>query len=85
MVHKFTVILSRPDYVAEPYGQDHLVMYVEVSDFDASQAADAAQQEAWEIDNTCQTEVKPDPIGEPSDYYVVAVFSGWQASHYGGE
>lgn len=81
MTHKFTVILARPDYVADPYGQDHLIMYVEVPPNDAESAALAAQMGAWEIDN----DGSYSPTGSHTDYYVVAVFSGWQASHFGGD
>lgn len=85
MNHKFTVILARPDWCADPFGQDHLVMYVEVLENDAESAALRAQVEAWGIDNTCQTEINPEPTGTHTDYYVVAVFTGWQASHFGGD
>lgn len=81
MNHKFTVILARPDWCADPYGQDHLVMYVEVLENDAESAALRAQVEAWGIDN----QGSYDPTGTHTDYYVVAVFTGWQASHFGGD
>jgi hypothetical protein len=66
----YTVILMRPDYVADNFGQDSYVAWVTAMNPDA--AIRAAQQEAYTIDMGSD----PDSPGYPADYFVVTIFDG---------
>lgn len=46
---KYSVLLLRPDYIAEPYGQDTYFTHVEATN--AEVACNLAQQEAAEADS----------------------------------
>lgn len=68
--HKYTVILLRPDYATDDFGQDTLVVYAE--------GADPVQAVA----NARMDVAKADGLGKGNkgaDYFVVAVMPGWQA------
>lgn len=83
MAHKFTVILVRPDYMADDYGKDTVVCYVETEDYDAKKAVAQAKRELWEQDNSGPDGLQQSDIGAPDDYHCVAAFVGWQSSCYG--
>ena len=53
----WTVLLLRPDYVAEDFGHDTLTLHVKA--VTEACAAEAAQKRAYELDGT----------DEPADYY----------------
>ena len=83
MAHKFTVILVRPDYMADDYGKDTVVCYVEAEDYDAKKAVEQAKRELWEQDNSGPDGQQQSNVGAPEDYHCVAAFVGWQSSCYG--
>ena len=75
--YHFTVILLRPDYMADNYGTDVCIAHVEVPDNDAALAVDKAKIEAWEIDNSTPSGVLDDnPAGDASDYHCIAAYEG---------
>lgn len=64
----YTVLLLRPDYIAEPYGQDAYLAHVFADSPD--DAITAAQIEAWNED-------KGDDAGESwTDYNVLLIIEG---------
>lgn len=70
---KYTVLLLRPDYIADDYGQDTYLAHVEA--IDVLTAQETAQREAY------QSDVPPDDDGYDEsayrpDYFVLAVFEG---------
>lgn len=83
-MHKFTVLLVRPDWCADGYGTDTMVCYVEVPSHEADAAAQQARKELWEQDNSGPDGMSDQPQGDPSDYFCAAVFSGWQSNVYAG-
>jgi len=72
MKTKFTVVLMRPDYRADPYGQDCYVARVEA--VNAYRAREEAQKEAWKYDNKDLGETS----GFSDDYHSLLVFEGHQ-------
>lgn len=62
----YTVLLLRPDYLAD--GSGHDTYQTTVTAMDAASASEAAQQEAMDRDGNQD--------GEPEDYHVLAVFRG---------
>lgn len=66
MNRKFTVILLRPDYIAESSTPAD-TYFAHVHAKDRRDAIDEAQVEAWRIDGE---------DGQCIDYYPIAVFSG---------
>lgn len=64
---KYTVLLQRPDYVADQYGADTYMAWVRA--VSVEKAIKVAQKEAVEFDDR---EDSADPI----DYYPLAVFEG---------
>lgn len=63
----FTVLVLRPDYYANPYGQDSYLAHVMAANVAVAQ--NTAQHEACDLDN--------DPgEGNHNDYFVMAVFEG---------
>lgn len=71
MKHKFTVVLLRPNYLSENYGEDVYVALVEVDDDDALKALSAAQAEVFKADKRD----KLDPESA-SDYALCVMFPG---------
>jgi hypothetical protein len=67
----FTILLLRPDYQADNYGQDTYMTHAKGNDWE--EALKLAQVEACEVDG-----VDPDDF---DDYYPLAVISGKHASH----
>lgn len=72
---KYTVLLLRPDYVANNYGQDTYLAYVDASTVEA--AEQAAQVEARMADLPPDTRDDKDVDGSPMDYHVLFVTEGW--------
>lgn len=71
MTHKFTVVLLRPDYIADNCGQDVYVGLVDVADNDCKLALAAAQKEVFKAD-------KKDGYGpgHTTDYALCVMFQG---------
>lgn len=69
MLKKYTVVLLRPDYIAEPYGIDTYTALVEGEGYD--DAIKNAQKEVFKAD-------KRDGMwpSEPDDYALVVMFEG---------
>lgn len=64
----YTVLLLRPDYIAEPYGQDTYLAHVEAENPD--EAVVAGQIRVWNVD-------KGDDAGTPwTDYHPLLVLDG---------
>ena len=70
----YTVLLLRPDYVADVFGQDTFMDHVMAEDAEGAQAV--AQQTAWDTDNEGSDPDDHDRLGESQAYYVLAVFEG---------
>jgi hypothetical protein len=70
MKTKFTVVLMRPNYRADPFGQDCYVARVEA--VNTYRAREEAQKEAWNSDNKNLGKTE----GAPDDYYPLLVFDG---------
>lgn len=68
--HKYTVILLRPDYATNDFGQDTLVVYAEGAD--PVQAVAKARKDVAKADGL-------DKGNKGADYFVIAVMPGWQA------
>jgi hypothetical protein len=75
MKTKFTVVLMRPNYVADTYGQDCYVAYVEAAN--VYRAREEGQKEAWESDNNGFAG-EGSPKDSPDDYHPLLVFKGHQ-------
>jgi hypothetical protein len=69
--HKFTVILLRPDYMSENYGEDIYVALVEVDDTDCMLALTAAKKEVFKADK--RDGLEPNDL---DDYALCVMFSG---------
>jgi hypothetical protein len=80
-VNPYTVILVRPDYMACNYGTDTYTAHVEAAT--PHDAAQAAKNECWTIDNSYGGVMDAEPTGEPKDYHCVAVFDGHLTAAYG--
>lgn len=65
-MNKYTVILLRPDYIADTFGHDIYIAHVTASD--ADNAVLSAQLDVFGADG-----VRAD---DPSDYHPLAVFVG---------
>jgi hypothetical protein len=70
---KYTVILLRPDYIADTFGQDTYMGHVEAGSVEMAQML--ARREAYEldIDEEDRCNYAPDT---PEDYFVIAVIAG---------
>ena len=64
----YTVLLLRPDYLAEPYGQDTYLTHVFADSPD--EAVDAAQIEVWNVDQGDDADTSWD------DYHPLLVLDG---------
>ena len=80
---QFTVILLRPDYIADDYGRDIYITHIEVPEHNVKQAVEAAKKEAWEIDNSGPNGLDEDPAGDPADYHCLVVYEGHLSACYG--
>jgi hypothetical protein len=69
MIKPYTVILLRPDYIADPYGQDTYLAWVEADT--VRQAVSFAQHRAIDNDFTAESF-----DGDPDDYFVQGCFEG---------
>ncbi|WP_087746391.1 MULTISPECIES: hypothetical protein [unclassified Acidovorax] len=74
VVHgRYTVLVLRPDWIADPYGQDTYMAHVMAGSVETAQIA--AQREAYQCDASPDDEGYGDPDFW-SDYFVLAVFEG---------
>lgn len=71
-LHKYTVLLLRPDYVASEFGKDTYLAHV-VAAGGVAQAQAFGQIEAWGSDN--ETDDDADPANH-GDYHVLFVALG---------
>ncbi len=71
---RYTVLLLRPDYIADDYGQDTYLAHVEA--FDVLTAQETAQREAYQTDGFFDGDDEHDPVSACADYLVLAVFEG---------
>lgn len=71
---KFTVLLLKPDYVADNFGQDVALVHVEATD--VAQAQFRAREKACAADHP--TDEEREDAGA-WDYHVLAVFEGHHA------
>lgn len=72
---KYTVLLLRPDYVADDYGQDTYQAWVEAES--VTEAIRKAQLEVVIVDDP------DDRFNFAADYFVLAVYLGHQADIQG--
>ena len=76
MTYQFTVLLLRPDYIADNYGQDTFMSHVEVSEDSVDEAIKAAQEEVLIVDYGTDAD-EDDLIGvSPEDYHPLLVCRG---------
>lgn len=68
---KFTVLVLRPDYIADTFGQDTFLAHVEATAVPAAQ--ELAQVQAAHQD--CSDEASR-ADANPEDYHILAVFDG---------
>lgn len=68
----WTVLLLRPDYIADDYGTDTYMTHVEAEN--AAAAVEAAQTEAYEADH--DEDEREEGIGSADDYAVLLVIEG---------
>lgn len=68
-MNNYTVLLLRPDYIADEFGKDTYLAHVVANG--PALAAEKAQMEAWVTDNGGPDEIENDADGEPSDYCVL--------------
>lgn len=67
---KYTVLVQRPDWIADPYGLDTFLAHVEAQG--VFEAQDKARDQAWAADN----EGEVDMDDQSRDYAILAVFEG---------
>lgn len=68
MIHPYTVLLLRPDHVADNYGHDIYQAWVDA--LNPRQAIRFAQDEA------CHADFGDDSDANPDDYHVLACYDG---------
>ena len=68
---KFTILVLKPDYIADAFGQDTFLAYVEAHSVDMAQSM--AQVQASNADCASEEE-RAD--ANPEDYHILAVFEG---------
>lgn len=68
---KYTVVLLRPDYIADDYGKDIYIAHVEAINPD--DAIIEAQRQAWAADIYDGTNGED---GDPNDYALSVMFEG---------
>ena len=67
-MNNYTVLLLRPDYVADEFGKDTYLAHVTAAD--TVQAMARARYEAWNSDIEV-AEDELDLVGHPDDYHVL--------------
>lgn len=72
---KYTVLILRPDYVADNYGQDTFLSHVDEPSVEA--AEHAARVEALTADQLPSERDAEDLPESFDDYYVLLVVEGW--------
>jgi hypothetical protein len=65
-MHSYTVILLRPDYITDNYGQDTLLRHVDATG--VKEALTKARKEVMKSDGTLDQ--------APQDYFCIALFEG---------
>lgn len=68
---KFTVLVLKPDYIANAFGQDTFLAYVEA--YEVAAAQELAQLQASNAD--CNTDAEREDAN-PEDYHILSVFEG---------
>ncbi len=71
---KFTILVLKPDYIADAFGHDTHLAHVEA--FNLKLAQDMARVQACHAD--CQDESEREDAN-PEDYHILAVFEGHHA------
>lgn len=74
-MNPYSVLLLRPDNVADTFGHDTYLAHVDACSVPL--AVEKAQMEAWVADNGGPDNV-PDDAGDPDDYHVLFVCRGHQ-------
>ncbi len=76
MSKPYTVILLRPDYMADNYGQDTCMLHVKADN--PTQALERARAEVIEGDYSDEW-ARADfyEMHDPADYFCVAMLEGW--------
>lgn len=73
---KYTVLLLRPDYIADEFGKDTYLAWVEAPSI--KHAVEVAQMEVW-VDDNGGPDSPEEAIGEDTDYHVLFVCEGHMA------
>ncbi len=68
---KFTILVLKPDYIADAFGQDTFLAYVEAHSVDMAESM--AQLQASNAD--CSSDAEREDAN-PEDYHILAVFEG---------
>ena len=68
-MNNYTVLLLRPDYIADEFGKDTYLAHVVANG--AAEAQKLAQAEAWDSDQDEDAEDEDDLSGNPDDYHVL--------------
>ncbi len=71
---KYTVLVLRPDYIANDYGQDTYQAWVKA--IDVLTAQETAQREAYQEDFPGSDAEEHDPVSSCADYFILAVYEG---------
>lgn len=75
---KYTVLVQRPDWIADPYGLDTYIAHVEAQG--VFEAQDKARDEAWEADHAEDVAMgvvtDDEKFDQSRDYAILAVFEG---------
>lgn len=77
---KYTVLVQRPDWIADPYGLDTYLAHVEANG--VFEAQDIARDEAWDADHAEDVadgvvdEAEKDEANGARAYAILAVFEG---------
>lgn len=71
---KYTVLVQRPDWIADPYGLDTYLAHVEADK--VIEAQGMAREQAWEADNVDNDEPvdEDDQYNQTQAYAILAVF-----------
>lgn len=76
-MNHYTVLLLRPDYIADEFGKDTYLAHVTADG--AKEAMEAAQLEAWVADREGDELEEPNDTAEgPEDYHVLFATMGHQ-------
>lgn len=77
MKTQWTVVLLRPDYIAEEYGEDTYVAHVEADGNEWGTVIKAAQAQAYKVDKKDKVNIE-----RKTDYKAIAIFAGHQECQY---